>query len=215
MTAYKLKTMVLGMIQTNCYIISNDSLKEAIVIDPAERAEIIEQYLKENDLTCKGILITHGHFDHILAANDLSAYTGGKIYMMKKEALLLNNGELDAPIFLRKKSCNIVPDVLTEDQQVLDLAGFNIEVIHTPGHTAGGASYYFTDINVLFSGDTLFYESVGRTDFPTGDLQKIIESIRSRLMALDDKVKVYPGHGDTTTIGHERQYNIYINDGLK
>lgn len=205
-----MKTFVLGTVQTNCYIISNKETKEAIVFDPADSAEKIVQYLNENDLVCKGILLTHGHFDHIMAAEELSEKTHASIYAHEAEAELLGNRKLNGGALFGAK-CTLKPDVLLKDQETLTMAGFVIKVLHTPGHTVGGACYYFTEYETLISGDTLFYECIGRTDLPTGDGKVIVESIREQLMRLDDQVKVYPGHGKATTIGHEREYNYYIN----
>jgi glyoxylase-like metal-dependent hydrolase (beta-lactamase superfamily II) len=206
----KVKALVLGMVQTNCYIVSNEDTKEAIVVDPADRADKIEQYLKANDLVCKGILLTHGHFDHIMAAADLAAVTKAQIHAHEEEAKLLEDPGMNASIQFRKE-CSLRPDVLLKDQEVLHMAGFTIKVIHTPGHTIGGACYYFVGHGVLFSGDTLFLEDIGRYDLPTGNGKVLVNSINSKLMLLEDQVIVYPGHGDPTTIGHERDNNIYIN----
>ena len=204
-----MKTLVLGMVQTNCYIVSNNETKEAIVFDPAEQADRIEQYLKANDLVCKGILLTHGHFDHILAARELAALTQAPIHAHEAEVKLLGDPQLNASSQIRRE-CSLSPQILLQDGQSLQLAGFIIKVIHTPGHTAGGVCYYFPGHGTLISGDTLFLESIGRTDLPTGNSRQLVESINSKLMSLEDLVKVYPGHGDPTTIGYERENNIYL-----
>jgi len=209
MEKFNMKTLVLGMVQTNCYIISNGETKEAIVIDPADDAEMIMQYLKANDLLCKGILLTHGHFDHIMAATEMVDFTGAPIYAHEDEAALLKDSKMNASSHIRKE-CSLVPDVLLKDQEQLTLAGMSIKVLHTPGHTGGGVCYYFTGYGVLISGDTLFHENIGRSDLPTGNSKKLVESILNKLMILEDQVKVYPGHGKPTTIGHERENNIYL-----
>lgn len=209
MSELKLETIVLGSVETNTYIISNPQLREALVVDPADDANRILGYLKANDLVCKGILLTHGHFDHILAAEDIKKSTAAPIYAHEAESRLLGDAKLNASDYIRKE-CSLKPDVLLKDGEVLSLAGFTIQVIHTPGHTAGGVCYYFSDHEVLISGDTLFYEDIGRTDLPTGSYKQLVEGIRSKLMSLKDSVKVYPGHGWPTTIGHEREHNSYI-----
>jgi glyoxylase-like metal-dependent hydrolase (beta-lactamase superfamily II) len=209
MSKLKMKTLVLGMVQTNCYIVSNEETKEAIVFDPAEDAVKIEQYLKANDLVCKGILLTHGHFDHIMAATELAASTLSQIYAHEEEVGLLSDAKLNASSHIRRE-CSLNPDVLLKDQENLQLAGFTIRVIHTPGHTGGGACYYFSGHGVLLSGDTLFREDIGRSDLPTGNGKVLVESILNKLMILEDQVAVYPGHGPSTTIGHERDNNIYL-----
>ena len=154
MSDIKINTLVLGMVQTNCYIVSNEITKEAIVIDPADDADKIEHYLKANDLVCKGILLTHGHFDHILAVHGLAEMTNAPVYAQEEEAILLNDARMNASARMHR-DCTIVPDVLLKDGQILQLAGFSIKVIHTPGHTGGGACYYFSGYGVLFSGDYL------------------------------------------------------------
>lgn len=209
MNEFNMKTIVLGIVQTNCYIISNGNTKEAIVIDPADDAMKIEQYLKANDLACKGILLTHGHFDHIMAAKELSEDTQAKIYAHEEEVKLLQDAQMNASAHIRRE-CILTPDVMLKDQEVLTLAGFTVKVIHTPGHTGGGVCYYFSGHGVLISGDTLFREDIGRSDVPTGDGKKLVESILNKLMILEDSVKVYPGHGESTTIGYERDNNIYL-----
>jgi len=214
MSKCKIETLVLGAVQTNCYIVSNEESKEAIVIDPGDNAEGIYKVLKENDLVCKAILLTHGHFDHIMAAEKLGSLCPAKIYAHEAEAALLADPALNASAMFGRE-CSLLPDLLLKDGQTLELAGFNIKVIHTPGHTAGGVCYYFTENGLIFSGDTLFLEDIGRSDLPTGNGRQLIESIRSRLMPLDDDIIVYPGHDAPTTIGHEREANIYIRGGLQ
>jgi len=204
-----MKTLVLGMVQTNCYIISNKETGEAILFDPADRAELIDQYLKSNDLVCKAILLTHGHFDHILGALELAGLTHSPIYAHEAEARLLADPELNASAQVRLE-CSLVPDHLLKDQELLQLAGFTIKVIHTPGHTAGGCCYYFLGHRILISGDTLFRENIGRSDLPTGNGQVLVQSILEKLMILEDQVIVYPGHGRQTTIGYERENNYYL-----
>jgi Zn-dependent hydrolases, including glyoxylases len=204
-----MKALVLGKVQTNCYIISNGDTKEAIVIDPADNADRIEQYLRANDLVCEDILLTHGHFDHIMAAEELAKQLPAKIYASAAEAELLKKPELNASSRTGRE-CSVAADILLQDEQVLVLAGFTIKVIHTPGHTVGGVCYYLPDQKVLISGDTLFCDSIGRSDLPTGNGSLLVASIQSKLMPLEDTVKVFPGHGTSTTIGYERENNIYL-----
>lgn len=209
MSKFKLKTIVLGPVQTNCYILNNEDTREALVFDPGDYPEKVEQYLKDNDLTCKAILLTHGHFDHILGVQDLVQKTNVKVYAEENEARLLQDPQINSSARVHRP-CSLVPDVLLKDQEVITLAGFTIKVIHTPGHTAGGACYYIQDLEILISGDTLFRGDIGRSDLPTGNGEQLIESIQQKLMILPDNVKVYPGHGAPSTIGYEREHNIYI-----
>ena len=214
MNKMRIETLVLGMVQTNCYIVSNEETKEAIVFDPADDAVRIEKYLKANDLVCKGILLTHGHFDHILAAAQLAEATGAQIYAHEAEKELLEDRGMNASRQFRRE-VSLTPGVLLQDQEVLPLAGFSIKVIHTPGHTAGGACYYFSGQGTLFSGDTLFRGDIGRYDLPTGNGHQLVESILQKLMILEDQTAVYPGHGPSTTIGYERDNNIYLSPSWK
>jgi len=131
------------------------------------------------------------------------------IYAHEEEVELLSDAKVNASSQIHKE-CTLVPDVLLKDQEVLQLAGFTIKVIHTPGHTAGGTCYYFPGHGVLLSGDTLFRGDIGRSDLPTGNSKLLVESILDKLMILEDQVAVYPGHGNATTIGYERDNNIYL-----
>jgi len=205
----KIKTIVLGMVQTNCYIVRASDSKEAVVIDPADRAEKIYSYLNENDLVCKRILITHGHFDHITAAEKLKHLTGAHIYAHEREEDLLMDPDINASAHMGE-AISLRPDCFLKDKEEFQEAGLSWQVIYTPGHTEGGVCYYLKGEDTLFSGDTLFYESIGRTDFPMGDHRKLIESVRSRLFILPDETEVYPGHGRPTTIGHEREFNPFL-----
>jgi len=209
MEKIRIKTMVLGPVQTNCYIVNVAENKEAVVIDPADRAEKIYNYLTENDLECKKILLTHGHFDHITAAESLKKLTGAEIYAHENEKSLLKDPDLNASARMGYE-ISIEPDCLLKDNEEFEAAGLTWQVIYTPGHTGGGVCYYLKNEGVLFSGDTLFYESIGRTDFPTGNLQKLMESVKNRLFVLPDETKVYPGHGWSTTIEHEKSNNPFF-----
>ncbi|TAH75033.1 MAG: MBL fold metallo-hydrolase [Anaerolineaceae bacterium] len=204
-----IKTLVLGSVQNNCYIVRNQNSKEVLVIDPGDNVDTIEKYLKENDLECKAIFLTHGHFDHITAAPELKDLTNAPIYAHEAEVELLKDTELNASAYMGKK-VSVHPDILLKDKEVLKIAGLSWQVIYTPGHTKGGVCYYLHDHGIVFSGDSLFYESIGRTDFPTGNHQMLIEAIHNQLMVLEDSIEVYPGHGRPTTIGHERKNNPYL-----
>lgn len=213
MKEYTIKCLVLGMVQTNTYIMSNDITKEAIVFDPADNAKEIDQFLKRNDLVCKGILLTHGHYDHIIAAKELAKLTQVQIHAHEEEVQLLSDPYMNVSK-MAACECSLIPDVRLKDGDLVKMAGFTFKVIHTPGHTSGGVCYYDEEHEVLFSGDTLFCGSVGRTDFPTGNGRVLMKSIKERLMKLEDHVIVYPGHGEATTIGFERENNYYITHNL-
>lgn len=205
----KLQSYVLGVVSTNCYIISDENTNEAIIIDPPDQAAAIANMLKEQSLVPVAIILTHGHFDHIMAAGDLAENFHIPIIACEAEKELLADSNINGSRMIRKDFV-LTANQFIKDNDLLTLGGMKIKVIHTPGHTAGGVCYYFEDEKVLISGDTLFLESVGRTDLPTGNSKTLIESIRQKLMVLPDDVVVYPGHGDKTTIGYERTHNPYI-----
>lgn len=198
--------MVLGMVSTNCYVLSNKETKEAIIIDPADYANKVIEKCNALEVKPVAILLTHGHFDHMMAAQALRDFYQIPVYAHKMEEELLTDASLNlsgswaTPV-------GIQADKYVMDKDTLLLAGFRIEVIYTPGHTIGSVCYYICDEKILMSGDTLFCGSLGRTDFPTSSTAQIIKSIRERLFTLPNDVTVYPGHDQVTDIGHEKQYN--------
>lgn len=206
---FHIETYVLGMVGTNTYLVWNEKTGEAIVIDPADNALLIEGKIKEKNLILSGILLTHGHFDHVMAAKELRDLFSATIYVHKEEAELLGQPELNYSANVGNP-VSLSPDTVLKDYEELELAGFLIQVLPTPGHTKGGVCYYFKEEKILFSGDTLFLKSIGRTDLPTGNTQTLLRSIQEELMVLEDDIKVYPGHGNSTTIGYERKNNPYI-----
>lgn len=201
-----------GDFSTNCYLLMNNDIKKCVVIDPADYFEEIWKTVGNNGCVLDGILLTHGHFDHITDAKRLSDYYNIRVYAYKDEAALLADPDKNLSahmgyerLVLDDKNCEWLTD-----GQTIELAGITFKVVHTPGHTEGGVCYYVEDTNMLFSGDTLFKGSVGRTDFPTGNATKLTESIKTKLFVLPDETQVYPGHGDSTDIGSERIHNPFI-----
>jgi hydroxyacylglutathione hydrolase len=204
-----IKTLVLGIVQTNCYIVSNSKTSEAIIIDPSSEEETIKEYVLEKNLNVVGIFITHGHFDHIMAAKSLQLFFGVKLYAGIFEKEMLEDDALNCSLAVG--ACyTMKADIYLEDGYLITMAGMKIRVIHTPGHTAGGVCYHFVNQKVLFSGDTLFFESIGRSDMPTGNGNELLMSVKEKLWVLDDEIQVYPGHGRGTTIGYEKKNNPYI-----
>lgn len=206
--ALVVKHMVLGPIMTNCYIAYDGNIKEAVIIDPADSADIIKRKITELGVKPVAILLTHGHFDHIGAALDIKAEYGIKIYAHEDEKDVLTS-DANVASMMGMRLC-VDADEYVRDRQTLLFGGVKYEVIHTPGHTKGGCCYYVASDKVLFSGDTMFCQSYGRTDFPTGSYSELINSITQKLLKLDDDVIVYPGHNEETKIGYERSmYDTY------
>jgi glyoxylase-like metal-dependent hydrolase (beta-lactamase superfamily II) len=207
MSDFRIKTYPVGQIGTNCYIIFREQLKKAIIVDPGDEGEFILEQCRKLSVTPEAILLTHGHFDHIMAVKEIKqAFPEIVIYAGEKEKMLLKDPSVNLSPNIGRP-CSIEADRYVTDGETIDPAGILAHVIATPGHTEGSVCYYMKEEDVLISGDTLFLESLGRTDFPTGDQLKIISSIRGKLFPLPGETMVYPGHGNVTTIGHEKSYN--------
>jgi len=207
MSDFRIKTYPVGQIGTNCYIIFREQLKKAIIVDPGDEGRFILEECRKLSVTPEAILLTHGHFDHIMAVKEIKqAFPEIVIYAGEKEKMLLNDPSLNLSTSIGR-TCSIEADQYVTDGETIDPAGILAHVIATPGHTEGCVCYYMKEEDVLISGDTLFLESLGRTDLPTGDQLKIISSIRGKLFPLPGDTMVYPGHGSVTTIGHEKSYN--------
>lgn len=208
MDKLQVETLVLGTIMTNCYLAMNRETKELLIVDPADEADRIIQRIGELQAKPAAILLTHGHFDHIGAVDALREQYGIPACALDEERQVLEQTMLNLSA-MQGRRLSVKADRFFHDGETVALAGFSIRVLHTPGHTAGGACYYIESERVLFSGDTLFCGSVGRTDFPTGSMSELHDSIHSKLFALPDETLVLPGHDDPSTIGYEKQYNPY------
>lgn len=205
----KIGRMVLGPVSTNCYFIYDENEKKAIVVDPAAYGEKIFNSLSDNGIEVGAIILTHGHFDHIMGVNELKAKSHAKVYALADEKELLLDSALNCSNDIGRP-CIVEPDGYYEDNEKVSLCGMEFKVLATPGHTPGSCCYYFESEKILISGDTLFEGSVGRTDLPGGSTRKLNESIERKILPLDDKVKVYPGHGNNTLIGDERMNNPFF-----
>ena len=187
----ELQQMVLGPVYTNCYFLKNKETGEALIVDPADSPKRIFQKVED------------------MAVQAVKAEYQIPVYACRQEEEMLREPSVNMTDRMHKP-CSVRPDVFLEDLQVFEAAGFSIQMLHTPGHTKGSCCYYLKDERVLFSGDTLFCGSVGRTDFPGGSSREIRESLHKLLNALPDETTVYPGHDTSTTIGYEKRYNPFV-----
>lgn len=204
----KLNQLTVGQLGVNCYIVSCEDTKEAIVIDPGDNAEKILEKIDRENLQLKYIVNTHGHADHIGANNMIKNKTNALIVIHADDAPMLGNPKLNLSVYIGASITSDDADIILNDGDSITIGNVSLSVFHTPGHTKGGICLLAE--GTLFSGDTLFAESIGRCDFPDGSMTDLINSIQSKLMNLPDGVKVYPGHGPTTTIGWERNHNPYL-----
>ena len=204
-----IRMMVLGPVQTNCFFLINEDTKEVLVIDPADHAQKIIEWIKSENLNPVAILLTHGHFDHIMGVEGIRKEYGIPVYASRDEVDVLAKPQLNVSTMMGAY-LSMKADELFADGDVLELAGMKLKVISTPGHTIGSVCFYIEEEKVLISGDTLFEASVGRTDFPTGSSRQLIESIKTRLFILPDDTSVFPGHGGTTSIGYEKLHNPFV-----
>ena len=206
-----IKKLAVGPIMANCFIVGCRQTGEAAVIDPGDEADRILLALAEEKLTVKQIINTHGHFDHVGANKRMKAATGAPILIHALDAPMLSMLARSAAAWGMSAENSPSPDRLVAEGDIVDVGTIRFNVIHTPGHTPGGIALHADDC--LFVGDTLFAGSVGRTDFPGGDFDALKTSIRKKLFALDDRVRVFTGHGPETTIGEEKRHNPFVGLG--
>lgn len=204
----KIITLSVGLLGANSYIIYDEENLEGAVIDPGGDANIILDEISRGDLEIKYILLTHGHFDHIDAVGELKEKTGAQIAIHKEEATSLTDTVKNLSFSMGVESIQPEADLLLNEGDVLTMGSTSLRVIHTPGHSPGSIS--LLGDGIVFTGDTLFKGSIGRTDFPGGDAEKLMESIGSKLLILEDSTLVYSGHGPATSIGAERSTNPFL-----
>lgn len=198
------------MFRTNCYLIKNEETKEGFIIDPGEHPAELMKAAEEAGVNLRAVLLTHGHLDHFRAAGKIRDTLGIPVYAQSEELPLLQDGDRNLTTRFLRRSVTLEDVLPLSDNRELEIAGIRLRVLHTPGHTVGGCCYYLWEEGVLFSGDTLFYRSVGTTDFPGGDSRILAESIRSRIYPLPPETVVYPGHGESTTVGEEKSENPFV-----
>lgn len=205
-----LKKLVVGALETNCYLIGCKKTKKAAVIDPGgeEEVDLILKLLQENNFDLKYIINTHGHIDHIAGNRRLKDKTMASLLIHKLDADMLVDINKNFSIFMGKEICSPPADIFLEEGDEIILGSLKLTVFHTPGHTPGGISLILD--NVIFTGDTLFAGGIGRTDLPGGSYQDLQRSIKEKLLILGNTKIIYPGHGPDSTIGEERRTNPYL-----
>jgi glyoxylase-like metal-dependent hydrolase (beta-lactamase superfamily II) len=205
-----IRNAIIGMCATNTYFVWDDVTGEGVIIDPAGDSQRIISRADSYGFKVVGILLTHGHFDHVLALDDIRDKYSVKAYIGVDEADVLANPMLNLTGSFMGEPIAYKADELLSDGEEILLGGMKIKAIKVPGHTPGGMCYYFQDYAVVFSGDTLFAGSIGRSDFPGGSGFALIQGIQKSLYVLPDETKVYPGHGDDTTIEYEKVHNPFV-----
>lgn len=205
----KIEKFVLGSMATNSYLIENEETKELVIVDPATCPDYVVSHVKSMGYTPRAILLTHAHFDHVMGIDGWVKEFDIPVYLHEDEKEVLEDPSLNLSARFGKTYAYNKAKVL-HDGECFEVAGFSFKAIHTPGHTKGGCCYYVENEEILISGDTLFHNSVGRSDFPTGSMATLVKSIREKLFTLPDTVMVYPGHDSLTCIADEKMYNPFV-----
>ncbi len=208
----KVDTLVLGGFETNSYVVrASEEAADCIVIDTGLSAEPLIDFLADHKLSPVVVVLTHGHADHIAGLNLLrEKWPGIKVAIHTDDAGMLTNPMTNLSVMTGVSFSAEAAEIVIEEEGEIELGPITFEVLHTPGHTPGGICLYCADEGVVFGGDALFASSIGRTDFPGGNYEQLIESIKSKLLVLPDETKVYTGHGPATTIGTEKECNQYL-----
>ena len=206
----EIKRLIVGMVQTNCYIAVHPETKEAVIVDPGDEAARIEDALAQTGAKAKAILLTHGHFDHVTAMEELRRDLGVPVYACEQEQAVLADPDKNLSVQFQGGGLHLKADMLLKDGETFEAAGYTFQMLHTPGHTVGGCCYYLPKEHRLFSGDTLFCASIGRTDLPTGSSSQLVRSVKEKIMILPEDTKIYPGHMEETSVQFEKEHNPFI-----
>lgn len=200
---------VMGFVQTNSYILGDEEEGTAIVIDVPDHPEPILSFLKEKKLTLKAILLTHGHCDHVLGVLALKVATGAQVYLHEADQSMVLDPVVNLSTKFPMEPVSFKADHLLKGGEHLSFGPrLNFDVLHTPGHTPGSVCYHIKD--KVYTGDTIFFQSIGRTDFYGGSLPALVEGVRTKIFVLPDETRLYPGHGEKTTVKHEKRFNPYL-----
>ncbi|MEM1525911.1 MAG: MBL fold metallo-hydrolase [Ignisphaera sp.] len=211
----RLNIFVLGVVNTNTYIVYDENSLDAYIVDPGDESQEVLNYINERGLRVKAVIATHGHFDHILGVDYFRDKLGAEFYMHRGDVIVARDSiEWLAKRGLKKRTPP-KPDKLIEGDADLKLGSLDVKLIHTPGHTPGSICIYLCNAKILFSGDTIFYESVGRTDLPGGSDIELMKSLRKIFTSLPIETIVYPGHGSATTLKHELTANALVKLALQ
>jgi hydroxyacylglutathione hydrolase len=208
----QVRQLPLGPLQTNCYLIGCEETLQAAVVDPSWNGRSIVATAETDGWEITHILLTHSHFDHVGGLEEVKALTGAPIYIHAEAVEMLNNTTMSAAFFGLRVSPPPSPDEYLSDGQEIQLGELLIQVMYTPGHAPGHVSFYLPDYRVVFDGDVLFQDGIGRTDLPGGDYATLMETIQEKLLTLPDETKVFSGHGPATTIGQERRNNPFLQE---
>ena len=209
----KIKTIHVGPVDTNCYLVGNPETEQLLIIDPGAEPDAIREEIRNMNMMPVAILLTHGHFDHIGAVRELvDVYDIPVVAGRAAESFLSDYAKIapkGAEEYFPESLMHFPVKKYVEDEELVEYAGFPITCLATPGHTEDGVCYFFPTETILFSGDSLFMESIGRTDLPTGNMEQLVASIRKQLYQLPNGTLVFPGHGPATNIEYEKRYNMY------
>ncbi|MBU8933790.1 MAG: MBL fold metallo-hydrolase [candidate division Zixibacteria bacterium] len=210
----KLQTLVVGMFEVNCFLYWDEDTGDGVIIDPGDEAQRIIEAVDQAGFTPKAILLTHGHGDHIVALTEVKEKYRIPLYIGDGEQDLLANPSANVTALVGHSIITPPPDHLMNDGDTLAIGSVQLKVLMTPGHTTAGVCFYDEIEARLFTGDTLFFSSVGRTDLPGGSTEQLIDSIKTKILTLPDSVTCHPGHGPETTVGNERAHNPFLTGGL-
>jgi len=204
------ETIVVGDLGVNCYLLADRDTKEGLVIDPGAEPERILAAINNSGIKVLHVLNTHGHFDHIGGNRKVTEATGGRLMISKEDEHFLSMASRSAAMYGLAAEDSPKPAAYLVEGDLIRFGRHELKVIHIPGHSPGGSCFYLAKEGILISGDSLFAESIGRTDLPGGSQAQLVGSIRAKLMTLPEETKVFPGHGPSTSIGHEKRHNPYL-----